>query len=242
MRFFFLLAPPGIRKGPWRPPGELRKHLRALRFASDQTFLLLPPDGVALEARLLSRDHIEILGTAEVPSLSMRNITLATAWPKGSRGGDLIVRACESGVRCIQPIVCERSVAGREGFSIKQLERLEKLARETCQQIRQPMPPVLQSEAIPLENPGNRFENSQVICLVPNSPPLSQISIQEPSAELVLVVGPEGGFTDQEIQMMKRRKWSFAGLLPTILRIEAAGPMGAAILQQLNFAPKTGQE
>ena len=98
-------------------------------------FLLLDLEQKAWLAKTSGRVQIELLGETQPPSHKLHRIELATAWPKGKRAEDLMVRACESGVAVVQPVIFERSIFGRDPLSKKQRSRLEKLARECCQQL-----------------------------------------------------------------------------------------------------------
>ena len=123
MRFFFLSEEPPELHGIWRPPAELERHLRALRFSPEEALLLLLPRGGAVRARVEGERGLRLEGLAEVPRLPLMPITLATAWPKGSRADDLVARAAEAGVERLIPLQCARSVVGREEFSASRIER-----------------------------------------------------------------------------------------------------------------------
>lgn len=231
MRIFFLDAAPENFEGNWTPPRELQHHLKALRFGPDDEFLLILPDGRALLAHQPSRAELVLQGWTELPQLDLMPITLATAWPKGKRAEDLVVRACEAGVDCIQPVVFERSVSGREAVSKNQMERLLRIAREVCQQVGRPRIPEIRPQPIELLQARRAAPEAQAICLLPGSPPLQQQLEGAPYLGALLLVGPEGGTSQAEEAILLEQKWSFAALLPTILRIEAAGPLGAALCQ-----------
>jgi 16S rRNA (uracil1498-N3)-methyltransferase len=231
VRFFFLDAAPNNFEGNWTPPRELQQHLKALRFGPDDEFLLVLPDGSALLARQASRTELVLLGWTQLPQLDLMPITLATAWPKGKRAEDLVVRACEAGVDCIQPVVFERSISGREALSSKQMERLRRVAREVCQQVGRSRIPEIRPEPIGFSVARDAAPKAQAICLRPGSRPLQLQLTGAPTQGVLLLVGPEGGTSPKEEAALAEQQWAFAALLPTILRIEAAGPLGAALCQ-----------
>ena len=233
MRFFFLDEAPDRLEGSWKAPAELQHHLKALRFGPEERFLLLPPEGQAIAARVAGKRELILEGGHTRPELPLLPITLATAWPKGKRAEDLVVRACEAGVARIQPVVFERSVAGREALSGHQLERLKRVAKECCQQLRRPTLPVLEAEPCPLDQVQARVEADRAYCLHPGAPLLAETWRQDQPSSAALLVGPEGGIAEEELARLREQEWGFVGLLPTILRIEAAGPLGAALCQHL---------
>lgn len=238
MRFFFLDEAPDCQEGSWTPPKELQHHVKALRFGAEETFLLILPDGSGVAARQLDRHTLQLEGPAEVPSLNLHPIHLATAWPKGKRAEDLVIRACEAGVARIQPTVFERSVAGREELSRNQMDRLNRLIRETCQQLGRARLPELVSTPLAWESIRESDPQARPYCLHPRSRPLTEAFEADRPARSLLLVGPEGGISPAEEAALREQEWSFVGLIPTILRIEAAGPLGAALLQhaQLRMA------
>lgn len=231
MRFFFLQQEPPELHGLWQPPAELERHLRALRCDPEEALLLLLPRGGALRARVDATRGLRLEGLAEVPRLPLMPITLATAWPKGNRADELVQRAAESGVERIVPLRCARSVVGREELSAERNERWQRILRETCQQCRRPTLPALERRPVPLREVLQEAPLAHPIALLPGAWPLQhELDLRAPR-EVLLIVGPEGGFDDEEELWLADTGVATAGLVPTILRIEAAGPLAAAICQ-----------
>jgi 16S rRNA (uracil1498-N3)-methyltransferase len=57
----------------------------------------------------------------------------------------------------------------------------------------------------------------------PSGVPLSSVICQPPGSDVVLAVGPEGGFTDEELQAAEGGGWTLISLGQRILRVETAG-------------------
>lgn len=231
MRFFFVTEPPPALAGPWEPPPELARHLHALRLGRDEPFLLLLPLGGALAARWNGQGTVLLQGLTEIPRLPLLPVTLATAWPKGQRAEELVVRATELGVERIIPLICERSVAGTHAAGRERQRRLERLAREACEQCGRPVPPVLDARPLALEQVRRETPLAHAVALAPGAWPLSMELALHTPREVLLLVGPEGGFTDGERAQLRDQGVHEAGLTPTVLRIEAAGPLAAGICQ-----------
>jgi 16S rRNA (uracil1498-N3)-methyltransferase len=231
MRFFFLTQEPEQLSGAWSAPVELNRHLKALRIEPEESFLLMLPNGGAVRAQFDGRNQVMLFGLCEIPHLPLLPVTLATAWPKGKRADDLVVRATEAGIERIIPLCCERSVSGRKPFSKNRLERWHKLARETCQQSNRPFPPSIEANPIPLQEIRTEVPTARPIALVPDAWPLAMELTLNPPEEILLLVGPEGGFSADEEAWFERDGIVKSGLLPTVLRIEAAGPAAATICQ-----------
>lgn len=231
MRFFFLQEEPAALQGEWQPPADLDQHLRALRFNPGELLLLMLPRGGAVKAVYAAPGRLILQGLTEPPRLPLLPITLATAWPKGARADDLVARAAEAGVERILPLACARSVVGREEFSPQRCARWERILRETCQQTRRPTLPMLERAVVPLADVLKEAPLAHPIALMPGAWPLQhELDLRQPR-EVLLIVGPEGGFSPEEELALKKAGVGTAGLLPTILRIESAGPLAAAICQ-----------
>jgi len=231
MRFFFVNEEPARLEGPWDPPRELFRHLRALRLSEGEAFLLLLPQGGAVGARLDGEGRVVLQGLTEMPQIPLLPVTLATAWPKGKRADDLVARATELGVERILPLQCERSVAGRQTFSPARVERWRRIALETCQQCGRPVPPTLDPAPVPLAAVLGESPRGRTVVLDPLAWPLAmELSLHAPR-EVLLIVGPEGGFTPEEIDWFEEHEIHRAGLGATRLRIEAAGPFAVGICQ-----------
>ena len=231
MRFFFLDEALPAAGTAWRPPRALARHLGALRLDVGETVLLLPPAGDGCEATLEDDGRLRVGSARPRPDLPLADVVLATAWPKGPRADDLVVRATEAGVRAIVPLRCARSVGGRETFSAARQERWKRLMRETCQQCRNPRVPTLAVEPVPPEEALAAHASARPVALLPGTWPLAMELELHPSPAWLLLVGPEGGFDDAEEALFRERGVACAGLLPTILRIEAAGPAAVTLVQ-----------
>jgi 16S rRNA (uracil1498-N3)-methyltransferase len=55
------------------------------------------------------------------------------------------------------------------------------------------------------------------------------LDIAKPTGEVLLAVGPEGGWTEEELELFRKHDWLSASLGPTILRAETAAIAATAI-------------
>ncbi len=215
--------------GPWEPPPGLGRHLRALRPRPGELFTLVPPQGRPRRARWQPGSGL-VLEEGEVDAgPALRPVALASAWPKGTRAEELVDRATEAGVTELHIIRWERSVAGppRPG----RRERLLRVARARAGQCRRLDLPRLHLEARPLAAvlADLRAASWEPVLLHPGGEPLPLLlpRLGKPA----FLAGPEGGFTPEEEERLRALGLPFASLGPLILRVEAAGPLAAALVQ-----------
>lgn len=156
-------------------------------------------------------------------------IRIGVALPKGDRQKWLVEKLTELGVAQLTPLSTQRSVAELRG---KSLERLERGVIEACKQcgrntLMQIDPPENAAQFIQQAS-GRRW------IAHPAGEPLAKIQDawgQDPLAcEVSLLVGPEGGFTDMEVQQAIDAGWQSVSLGASILRIETAAVALAAIV------------
>jgi 16S rRNA (uracil1498-N3)-methyltransferase len=202
--------------------------MRALRLAVGSEIVLLPQSGDGVAAELLENSDLLLKSVIKRPLLHLPDISIASAWPKGSRGDELVRRATELGVKRLIPLSCERSVVGRKELSPSKVSRWHKITKEACQQCRRPDLPLIEGELLTIKQLASTFSDHLRICLSPGATPLGQVVAQS-DQPILLIVGPEGGFSPEEEQQLKEDGAQLAGIGQTILRIEAAGPTALAI-------------
>ncbi|MBC8370187.1 MAG: RNA methyltransferase [Planctomycetes bacterium] len=227
-RFFFVDELPAADCQHWQGSVELVRHIRALRIAPGSRLILLANSGPGVTVELTENNAFSVIGRCKRPLIELDNISLASAWPKGSRGDDLIRRATELGAKRISPLRCERSVVGRNELSPSKTKRLNKIAKEACQQCRRPDLPIIDDVMLSLQDLASTYHDHLFVCLSPQAKPLMS-AIAGNSQPLLLIVGPEGGFSPAEEQWLVNQGALLASIGPTILRIEAAGPSAIAI-------------
>ncbi|KAA2211792.1 16S rRNA (uracil(1498)-N(3))-methyltransferase [Teichococcus oryzae] len=140
-----------------------------------------------------------------------------------------VEKATELGVRRIQPVITARTVVGRVNT-----DRLRAIAREAAEQCeRLDLPDI--AEPLDLHAALDAWDGAPLLVgdARGNARPLGVV-LAGKAPPLGLLVGPEGGFTGQELDAVRRRPFvSPAALGPRILRAETAAVAGLAVLQAL---------
>ncbi|MEO8247666.1 MAG: RsmE family RNA methyltransferase [Chloroflexota bacterium] len=219
----FFVAPGTVAGRERLPlPEELEHQVRrVLRLRDGAEIVLLEGDGD--EARCVIAGG-ELVVTERRPSIGepRHRLTVVQALLKGDGLEEAIRAATEVGVAAFQLAVTERTVA-RE-LSPRRLERLRTVAREAAEQSERGMvPPVDAPRPLPeLIGPGT--------VLLWERGGADQPGLASVDAASHLVIGPEGGFTRDEVAAAQRGGATLAGLGPRILRAESVAPVAAAIV------------
>jgi 16S rRNA (uracil1498-N3)-methyltransferase len=167
---------------------------------------------------------LEVLHRRTVDREAANRVILGVALPKSDRQRWLVEKAVEMGVAELIPLVTTRSVAQPGQGSRKRLQRTVIEASKQCRRnvlmtIAEPTPLADFLSADPrgvlrwIAHPGGAAGRAGVTeTRLPRDPP----------SEVHLAVGPEGGFSEAEIEMAANLQWQVVDLGPRILRVETA--------------------
>jgi 16S rRNA (uracil1498-N3)-methyltransferase len=146
------------------------------------------------------------------------SITLAAALPKGDRQATLFSMATQLGMNRFVPLDCERSVArAGKGFA----SRTERTAIEACKQSRQAHLPTFDAPMSPAACVECAVQRDELVLIAdPAGGPLARIDAGGRS--IAMLIGPEGGFTENELETMQAHGALLVSLGRSILRIETA--------------------
>jgi len=152
---------------------------------------------------------------------TMTNITLAQSIIKGSNTDFVIEKATKLGVAQITPIKTERTIAA---VSDKKLNRYEKLmldAIKSSTRIRLPSlsKPILFNKL--LETTDN-YDLTLITWEAEKTNRLTNVTTKERVNNILLIIGPDGGFTESEIAEATRSGANSFTLGPRRLRAETA--------------------
>ncbi len=216
--------------------GELGHARLTMRLSSGDRVQLLDGKGVIYQAVFLSMSPnegvLELVSKETEPEPQL-HLTMAMGIVRGERFEWAIQKGCELGVSSFIPLVTER-VEEKISGKWKRRERLERIITSACKQCERARFPVIH-EPLYLKD----LDPHQYDAAVAFWEGETESSIREaldPSMTLrscLLVVGPVGGFTEDEVRLMKKRGFSLAGMGPRILRTETAALAGAAIIQHI---------
>ncbi|WP_145357025.1 RsmE family RNA methyltransferase [Alienimonas californiensis] len=220
-------APSPLAAGPLTLTGPEAKHLTAvLRLGPGDAAELFDGEGARAAATVQAvrgkgaKTAAELLCEAPVyadPPASP--LTLAVAAPKGDRFRWLIEKATELGVARIVPLICERSTVDPGGGKLDKLRATALAACKQCRrdrlpEIADPLPfAAFLEQGLPttlFHVTGDRF-----------APPAP--------GPYAILIGPEGGFTEEEVTLATASGARIAALPTPILRTETAAIAAAAV-------------
>jgi 16S rRNA (uracil1498-N3)-methyltransferase len=160
-------------------------------------------------------------------------VTLVQALAKGGRDELAIQAATELGVDAVVPWSAERSISRWTGPKVsKGLDRWRAIVREATKQSVRGWLPTVATLATTHELAA-RCTGSHVLVLEPSaSRRLSEWSADpdQPAKPILLVVGPEGGISPAELELLSTAGARTVRLGEPVLRTSTAGPAALAVL------------
>lgn len=172
---------------------------------------------------------VRVEAIIEEPPPPLR-LTLATAIPKGKRWQGLVEKCTELGVDEILPVHTERSVAKGEGDA----EKWRRWIVEAAKQSRRWHLPEI-AEPVPFARALDAAEKKNALLFVADGGGESLFRFRDTlaaAADALMVVGPEGGLTEEELAECRRRGAAAVRLSPFVLRVETAAATACALLRE----------
>jgi 16S rRNA (uracil1498-N3)-methyltransferase len=223
-----------IRNGMAELRGDDARHLtRVLRVEPGQRFEISDNRVVWLAEVAEARGERVVFHTIEpleAPAAPVR-LTLIAAIFKFDRFEWMVEKGTELGVERVLPMEATRTERGLFEASRKRAERWRRIARESSQQARRvTMPEILEPQRFreTLREPADyRYFLEEA-----GAAPLTSVLPQRRSSSdrVALMLGPEGGWTDDERQQANGAGWLPVSLGPLILRAETAAAAALAVI------------
>jgi len=220
-------------------PDDARKLVTVLRRQSGDRVHVVDASGTEFPAQLdVAGKSVHVLLDAAVPRSNTETgarIVLAQAVPKGQKMDFIVEKATELGVAAILPFRSERVVGDRTGDH--KHDRWQRIARSAAQQSGRSLVPLVEPVADWPRLLATFVDYGRVWLPWERADGLRLRDRFEPEAEnrgaVLVVIGPEGGFSETEVELAQA-----AGALPIslgarILRTETAA---LAVLAALLYA------
>lgn len=220
--------------------GDDVKHIyKVLRLSEGDKVNINNCEGTEYEAVILSVDkksvNVKLLSELQYSNESPIDITLFQGLPKSSKMDIIVQKTTELGVNEIIPIITERVVVRSELSEFHKTDRWKRIALEACKQSKRTIIPKVEAP-IEFRELLERLEAFDLV-VVPyeneNGFGMKTLTkeIHKSIKTVAIIIGPEGGFEEEEINTLKQKGCHIITLGKRILRTETAGFVCVSLLQ-----------
>jgi len=207
---------------------------RVLRLSKGAPLILFNGDGMNYSGQISEIQskyvRVSLLEGRISGNESPLKITLVQAICRGERMDYALQKATELGVICVQPLISKRvEVRLDAGRQKKRLQHWQGVVISACEQSVRAVVPEIKTP-LPMSEWLLSADESPRLVLDPFADSkLSGLTVETDS--ISIVIGPEGGFTDLEIEAAQANGLLAVSLGPRVLRAETAGPAAIVVLQ-----------
>jgi 16S rRNA (uracil1498-N3)-methyltransferase len=236
----FILSPECIDNQTAVIKGQDAKHIyKVLRLRPKDAIHLTNGQGTDYEGHVLCAGpgEIEVCLTAQHPSTteSSLRLTVCCGMLKDKKMDLVIKHLTQLGIVEWIPFFCERAIPTPDSSRlVKRTERWQTIARESIKQCQRSCL-VSISEPKQFQNVLEHADSFQqkIAFWEKSSLPLTHLPAAPSDSRVIILIGPEGGFTDMEISLAQKRGFKAYSLGPRILRAETAAICAATLIQHL---------
>jgi 16S rRNA (uracil1498-N3)-methyltransferase len=208
---------------------------RVLRAGVDETITLFNGEGGEYQAKIthIAKKNVTVL----IQSFSDREVesplhlTLAQGMARGEKMDFIIQKACELGVNVIQPLITSRCNVKLEGErEEKRLLHWQAVIQSACEQSgRNRLPRI--AAPISISQWLTKVDAELKLVLTPWSEQSVNLRELKNIKSAVLLIGPEGGLSEDEVGMAERHQFKALKLGARVLRTETATVVGLSLVQ-----------
>lgn len=211
---------------------------KVLRLARGDTVILFDGSGDEFEAMISDfgrgRVYLHVAARRTPAVESPLDVHLLQGVSRGERMDFVVQKATELGVRRITPVLTEYSVVKLDaGRREKRRLHWQNVATSACEQSGRTRPPAIDAPDGLRETLGGLDAGTASRIVLEPRASRFIAEIAEPSQGVVLLVGPEGGFSETELELADACGFEALGFGPRILRTETAAIAALAALQTL---------
>lgn len=218
-------------------PDELHRHaVQVLRSKQGDPLILFNGQGGEYVGEFagVERRHSTVILTSFDPAdrESSLDIQLVLALIKSDKFDFALQKAVEMGVSSIQPVIAARSVLNLKANRLdKKILHWQGVINSACEQSGRTRVPLL-LPTLSFNDYLSQSEGRLNLAMLPEATEhLSELP--QPKQPISLLVGPEGGFHDDEVLLMEQQQVQTVKFGPRILRAETAAIAGLSLCQSL---------
>ena len=209
------------------PEGQSKHIVQVLRMQKEEELFLTDGKGNKVHAIIIDdhrkRCQVKII-SIEKAEARLKNISIAISLTKNlARFEWFLEKATEIGVSEIIPLICERTE--KQNF---RFERMKNILLTAMLQSQQSLLPVLHEPTKFNQLLSNSYQTKYIAHCIEEQK--RNLKDQQTMGSAIILIGPEGDFTRQEIDLAKENNFMPVALGTTRLRIETAGIVAATLL------------
>ncbi|HZQ70632.1 MAG TPA: RsmE family RNA methyltransferase [Terriglobales bacterium] len=175
--------------------------------------------------------RVEFTLGEELSVVPVANLTLALSIFKFDRMEWAIEKCTELGVGRFIPLVAQRTATHLATAAEKRVERWRRIAQQASEQSRRVAPPEVSAPLRLQQILDTTADLRIVLSEIEGSVSLKDaMDAYAPGQGITLAFGPEGGWTQQELDALQKAGWKSASLGRTILRAETAAIAATAVV------------
>ena len=174
----------------------------------------------------------EIISSEKANTESPLTIYLGQSLIKGNKFDVVLRKSVELGVKTITPLMTERTVVKSDGN--KKIHRWRKIVEESCKQCSRSSIPKVSQSIIKLDDfcqQGSDTDLKLMFWELESKNGLKDINPEKTPLSVSILIGPEGGFTIEEVETARSYGFQTVSLGPRILRAETAPLVVLTLLQ-----------
>ncbi len=212
---------------------EESRHIRkVLRLKDGDSIELFNGNGVIYKGIInnTSSKKTEVMLSEDrlVPYDSRLKISLLQAVPK-SKKMDIVIRmGTELGVSEFMPVISKRCEIIPPKRQVSLVNRWKATVLHSCKQCKRAYLPEIRNPKSPEEAFKVEAELKIIFSEIQSQP---QIPVRKNISSVALAIGPEGGWTDEELEIAVKKGFKICSLGPRTLRTETAGASALSIIQ-----------
>ncbi len=222
----------------WALPDAVFHHaIRVLRLSIDDEITLFDGSSTEYHVKIVSvtkqAAEVVLIAQSTENRESPLTISLAQALLNHDKMDWVIQKAVELGVKEIMPLMTERSMVKLTQDKVKpRVERWLNIAISACEQSGRNHIPIIHAPQS-LESWTSHLSIDKKVVLHPQASVTMKELTYQKCESVVFAVGPEGGFSPEEMTLLARYQFSSIRLGPRVLRTETAGLAILSVAQQL---------
>lgn len=177
---------------------------------------------------------LQLGDSVEAGTESALKVHLVQGISRGERMDFVVQKATELGVKRISPVLTEYGMVKLNAErAAKRREHWQKIAASACEQSGRTRLPLIDAPVALKTWFGNKPEqvDTELILAPGAAQPLTAIAA--PQTKACLLIGPEGGFSDNEYDDASAAGFTAVSLGPRVLRTETAAPAALAVMQSI---------